>query len=83
MDELWFQQKLLDDRISIRLGPDSCRHRVVISETSALFLNTTLGFPASVVYESSLTAAQFILWAHWASGSLSRREMLYLPDSDL
>lgn len=46
MDELWFQQNLLDDRISIRLGQIRADTEFVISETSALFLNATLGFPA-------------------------------------
>jgi porin len=46
MDELWLQQNLLDDRISIRLGQIRADTEFVISETSALFLNATLGFPA-------------------------------------
>jgi porin len=46
MDELWFQQNLLDDRISIRFGQIRADAEFVISEASALFLNATLGFPA-------------------------------------
>ena len=46
MDELWFQQNLLDDRISIRLGQIRADTEFVISESSLLFLNATLGFPA-------------------------------------
>ena len=46
MDELWLQQNLLDDRISIRLGQIRADTEFVISEASALFLNATLGFPA-------------------------------------
>jgi porin len=46
MDELWFQQNLLDDRISIRLGQIRADTEFVISESGLLFLNATLGFPA-------------------------------------
>jgi Carbohydrate-selective porin, OprB family len=46
MDELWFQQNLLDDRISIRFGQIRADTEFVVSEVSALFLNATLGFPA-------------------------------------
>ena len=46
MDELWFQQSLLDDRISIRFGQIRADTEFVISEAGALFLNATLGFPA-------------------------------------
>jgi porin len=46
MDELWLQQNLLDDRISIRLGQIRADTEFVISEASALFLNATPGFPA-------------------------------------
>ena len=46
MDELWFQQSLLDDRISIRFGQIRADTEFVISEAGALFINATLGFPA-------------------------------------
>jgi porin len=46
MDELWFQQNLLDERISVRLGQIRADSEFVISESGLLFLNATLGFPA-------------------------------------
>ena len=52
MDELWLQQNLLDDRISIRLGQIRADTEFVISETSALFLNATLaGLSSILIYE--------------------------------
>ena len=44
--ELWFQQNLLDDKISIRLGQLAADTEFVISDYAALFLNGTFGWPA-------------------------------------
>ena len=44
MFNLWFQQNLLDDKISIRLGQISADSEFVISDYSALFLNGTFGW---------------------------------------
>src|SRR6516165_2719507 len=44
--ELWFQQNLLDDKISIRLGQLAGDAEFVISDYAALFLNGTFGWPA-------------------------------------
>jgi porin len=44
--ELWFQQNLLDDKISIRLGQLAADTEFVISNFGALFLNGTFGWPA-------------------------------------
>jgi porin len=44
--ELWFQQNLLDDKISIRLGQLAADTEFVISDYGALFLNGTFGWPA-------------------------------------
>jgi porin len=44
--ELWFQQNLLDDKISIRLGQVAGDTEFVISDYAALFLNGTFGWPA-------------------------------------
>lgn len=44
--DLWFQQNLLDDRISIRLGQLSADSEFVISDYSGLFINGTFGWPA-------------------------------------
>ena len=45
MYNLWFQQKLLDNKISIRLGQISADSEFVLSDYSALFLNGTFGWP--------------------------------------
>jgi len=46
MFELWFQQELLDDKISIRLGQLSADSEFLISDYSGLFINGTFGWPA-------------------------------------
>lgn len=46
MLELWFQQNLWDDKLSIRLGQITADSEFVISDYAALFLNGTFGWPA-------------------------------------
>ena len=46
MFELWFQQELLEDRLSIRLGQLSADSEFLISDYSGLFINGTFGWPA-------------------------------------
>lgn len=46
MMDLWFQQNLLDDKISIRLGQMTADAEFVISDYGALFINGTFGWPA-------------------------------------
>ena len=46
MFELWFQQELFDDKLSIRLGQLSADSEFVISDYSGLFINGTFGWPA-------------------------------------
>jgi len=44
--ELWFQQNLFDDRISLRVGQLSADSEFVISQVGGLFINGTFGWPA-------------------------------------
>jgi porin len=44
--EWWFQQNLLNDKISLRLGQIAADTEFVISDSAALFLNGTFGWPA-------------------------------------
>lgn len=46
MLELWFQQELLDGKISIRAGQFTADSEFVRSDYSSLFLNSTFGWPA-------------------------------------
>jgi len=46
MFELWFQQNLLDDAISLRFGQLAADEEFAISEYAELFLNGTFGWPA-------------------------------------
>ncbi len=47
MFELWFQQNLMDDKISIRLGQLAADSEFFISDYSGLFINGTFGWPAA------------------------------------
>jgi len=46
MMDLWFQQNLLDDKISLRLGQLTADSEFVISDYASTFLNGTFGWPA-------------------------------------
>ena len=46
MFDLWFQQNLLEDKISIRLGQFSADSEFLVSDYSGLFINGTFGWPA-------------------------------------
>ncbi|MDD5199898.1 MAG: carbohydrate porin [Terrimicrobiaceae bacterium] len=46
MLEMWFQQNLLDDKISIRLGQLTADSEFIISDYGATFINGTFGWPA-------------------------------------
>lgn len=45
MLEMWFQQNLFDDRISIRIGQITADSEFIISDYGALFINGTFGWP--------------------------------------
>jgi porin len=51
MFELWFQQNLLGDKISLRLGQLSADTEFVISQYGATFINSSFGWPA-FLYEN-------------------------------
>jgi len=46
MMELWFQQNLLDDKISLRFGNITADSEFLVSDYGGLFLNSTFGWPA-------------------------------------
>ena len=46
MLELWFQQNLFDDKISVRFGQITADSEFVISDYGGLFINGTFGWPA-------------------------------------
>lgn len=47
MFELWFQQNLLDDKISLRVGQLASDAEFIISDYGGLFINGTFGWPAT------------------------------------
>jgi porin len=46
--QLWFQQDLFDDKISLQVGQISVDTEFVISDYAATFINSTFGWPASM-----------------------------------
>ncbi len=44
--ELWLEQSILDDRLSLRIGQLAADEEFIISETAGAFLNGTFGWPA-------------------------------------
>jgi len=46
MSELWFQQNVLDDKISLRVGQLTADSEFFISDYAGLFINGTFGWPA-------------------------------------
>jgi len=46
MFELWFQQELLEDKLSIRFGQLSADSEFLISDYAGIFINGTFGWPA-------------------------------------
>jgi porin len=42
---LWLEQKLLDGRLTIRLGQEGANDQMMITQYGALFLNSSFGFP--------------------------------------
>jgi porin len=45
--ELWFEQTLLQDKLKVRFGSLAADSEFFISDTAALFLNTTFGWPGA------------------------------------
>ncbi len=46
MMELWFEQSLCDDKISVRVGQLAADSEFLVSDYAGLFLNGTFGWPA-------------------------------------
>ena len=45
--EAWFEQKLLDDKLAVRVGQLGADTEFLVSQTATLFVNSTFGWPAS------------------------------------
>ncbi len=45
--ELWFEQSLLDDKVKVRIGSLAADSEFFISDTAAVFLNSTFGWSAA------------------------------------
>ena len=43
--DLWIEQKLFGDRLSIRIGQEGANDEMMITKYGALFLNSSFGFP--------------------------------------
>jgi porin len=42
---LWLEQKLLDNKLTIRIGQEGANDQMMITQYGALFLNSSFGFP--------------------------------------
>lgn len=49
--EMWYQQSFLDKRIDVKIGQQSLDQEFIVSQYSALFLNTMFGWPALPSYD--------------------------------
>jgi porin len=81
--ELWFQQNLLDDKISIRLGQLAADTEFVISDYSALFLNGTFGWPAFMYMNLPGGGPGFPVGTPGDAIGNSAAEMVQAPDRSL
>lgn len=70
LGELWFQQNVFEDALAIRVGRILADQSFVTSDTAALFVNSTFGFPGSFgtdlpgggpAYPNATAGAQVIL----------------------
>jgi hypothetical protein len=52
--DLWLQQKLLGDRLSIRIGQEGANDEMMITQYGALFLNSSFGSRRSAVRRTEL-----------------------------
>ena len=43
--QMWLEQKLLDGRLTIRIGQEGANDQMMITQYGALFLNSSFGFP--------------------------------------
>jgi porin len=43
--QLWIEQKLLDGRLTVRIGQEGANDQMMITQYGALFLNSSFGFP--------------------------------------
>jgi porin len=43
--ELWYQQRLLNDKVDIKIGEQSLDQEFIVSQNAGLFMNTMFGWP--------------------------------------
>jgi len=43
--DLWLEQRLFDERLSIRIGQEGANEEMMVTQYGALFLNSSFGFP--------------------------------------
>jgi len=43
--ELWYQQKMFDDKVDIKIGQQSLDQEFMVSQNSGYFINTMMGWP--------------------------------------
>ncbi len=43
--ELWYQQKMFDDKVDIKIGQQSLDQEFMVSQNANYFVNTMFGWP--------------------------------------
>jgi porin len=43
--ELWYQQKMFDDKVDVKIGQQSLDQEFMVSQNSSYFINTMMGWP--------------------------------------
>ena len=61
LDELWLEQSLLDDKLKLKFGSIAADTMFFISDTAAIFLNATFGWPGILTINTLATGPGFPL----------------------
>jgi carbohydrate-selective porin OprB len=69
--ELWAEQKLFDNTVSVRVGQLAADTEFILSQYAAVFVNSTFGFRPSPARTCRM-AVRPIRWRPRASGSNTR-----------
>jgi porin len=84
--DFWFEQKLLDGKLSLRFGQEGADEELMLTDHGALFLNSAFGFPPLTAIDlpsggpSYPLAAPFVRIQYQPSGELTVIGAVYTAD---
>src|SRR6266853_7594 len=67
LSDLWLDQSLLDNRLSVRVGQEGADGELMITQYGALFVNASFGFPGMAAADLPSGAPAYPLGAWYAS----------------